>query len=161
MATLPRRVPVITSLRVPLVESEVGVRIQLANTAPRETDCPLPEISNLRFSKILRLEIVQMNYDIKRSGERIRQLRIESGLTQEKTAAALNIDRSFYNRIETGKKGCSIDLFIQLSNLFHVSLDYLILGKYSGNSLDNTDRVQIKEDIAKLVAHLEQFRITL
>ena len=151
----------ITSLRVPLVESEVGVRVQLANTAPRETDCPLPEISNLRFSKILRLEIVQMNYDIKRSGERIRQLRIESGLTQEKTAAALNIDRSFYNRIETGKKGCSIDLFIQLSNLFHVSLDYLILGKYSGNSLDNTDRVQIKEDIAKLVAHLEQFRITL
>lgn len=100
MAALPRRVPVITSLRVPLVESEVGVRVQLANTAPRETDRPLPEISNLRFSKILRLEIVQMNYDIKRSGERIRQLRIESGLTQEKTAAALNIDRSFYTCIE-------------------------------------------------------------
>ena len=151
----------ITNLRVPLVESEVGVRVQLANTAPREPDRPLPEISNLRFSKILRLEIVQMNYDIKRSGERIRQLRIESGLTQEKTAAALNIDRSFYNRIETGKKGCSIDLFVQLSNLFHVSLDYLILGKYSSNSLDNIDRVQIKKDIAKLVAHLEQFRITL
>ena len=30
-----------------------------------------------------------MNYDMKRSGERIRQLRIQNGLTQEKTASVL------------------------------------------------------------------------
>ncbi len=101
-----------------------------------------------------------MNYDIKKSGERIRQIRIKSGVTQEQVAGALNIDRSFYSRVEAGKKGCSVDLFIQLSNLFHVSLDYLILGRYSGDLLESTDRVQMKEDIAKLVAHLEQFRIT-
>ena len=56
-----------------------------------------------------------MNYNTKKSGTRIRQLRIRNGLTQEKAATALNIDRSFYNRIEAGKKGCSIDLFVQLS----------------------------------------------
>ena len=97
-----------------------------------------------------------MFYDIEKSGMRIRQLRIESGLTQEKVALALNVDRSFYNRIEMGKKGCSIDLFIQLSNLFHVSLDYLVLGKYSDTLLNDTDKVQLQKHIAELVAHLEQ-----
>ena len=45
-----------------------------------------------------------MNYDIKKSGERIRQIRIKSGVTQEQVAGALNIDRSFYSRVEAGKK---------------------------------------------------------
>ena len=101
-----------------------------------------------------------MNYDIKQSGARIRQLRIKSGLTQEATAAELNIDRSYYNRIEAGKKGCSIDLFVQLSELFHASLDYLITGRYSNGLLEGTDKAQMKEDIEKLVAHLEQFKIS-
>lgn len=102
-----------------------------------------------------------MNYDMKKSGERIRKLRIAQGLTQESIAAALNIDRSFYNRIETGKKGCSIDLLIQLSNLFHVSLDYLILGRYSKNLNESIDRSQIELDIVKLMAHLDQFKSAL
>lgn len=33
-----------------------------------------------------------MYYDIKRSGERIRQLRIQSGYTQKEIAEKLNID---------------------------------------------------------------------
>lgn len=100
-----------------------------------------------------------MSYDIKESGERIRQLRMKNGFTQEKAATILNIDRSFYNRIETGKKGCSIDLLVQLSDLFHVSLDYLILGRYSKDSIESADSSQIKTDIEKLIAHLEQFKI--
>ncbi|MDE7242513.1 MAG: helix-turn-helix domain-containing protein, partial [Oscillospiraceae bacterium] len=35
-----------------------------------------------------------MNYDMKQSGERIRQLRIQSGCTQEELAKEMNIDRS-------------------------------------------------------------------
>lgn len=96
-----------------------------------------------------------MNYDMKQSGERIRQLRLKSGLTQEKVATALNIDRSYYNRLEAGKKGCSIDLFIQLSELFQISLDYLITGRYL---LRGADKTHVKEDIEKLVEHLEQFK---
>jgi len=98
-----------------------------------------------------------MNYDMKSSGERIRRLRIEAGLTQEKAAAELNVDRSFYSRVEAGKKGCSIDLFIQLSSLFNVSLDYLILGRYLETLGECTDRDQMKKDISELVAHLERF----
>ena len=70
-----------------------------------------------------------MHYDMKKSGERIHQLRIQNGFTQEKIANALNIDQSYYGRIETGKRGCPVELFVQLSVLFGVSLDYLILGK--------------------------------
>ena len=50
-----------------------------------------------------------MNYDMKRSGERIRRLRVNCGFTQESIAAVLNVDRSFYSRIEAGKKGASVD----------------------------------------------------
>ena len=58
-----------------------------------------------------------MSYDMKQSGERIRQLRIKAGFTQEKIAQELNIDRSFYSRVESGKNGCSVDLLTQLSEL--------------------------------------------
>ena len=61
-----------------------------------------------------------MSYDVKKSGERIRQLRIQHEFTQGMVAETLNIDRSFYSRIEAGKYGCSVDLFVQLSNLFAV-----------------------------------------
>jgi len=103
----------------------------------------------------------EMYYDIEKSSERIRLLRMKSGFTQEKAAAMLNIDRSFYSRVEAGKKGCSIDLFIQLSSLFNVSLDYLILGRYLGIQAGSVDRAQLKEDITELVACLEQFRAVI
>ncbi len=99
-----------------------------------------------------------MNYDTKECGKRIRQLRIKSGLTQEKAASALNIDRSFYNRIEVGKKGCSIDLLVQLSQLFHASLDYLILGRFAIDLPETVDKVRLKEDIENLTVHLEQLK---
>lgn len=102
-----------------------------------------------------------MNYDMKRSGERIRQLRKEHGYTQEKLAQVLNIDQSFYGRIETGKKGCSVDLFIQLSVLFGVSLDYLILGRYLVDTPKKVDMVRLKNDISDLVNRLETLKRSL
>ena len=102
-----------------------------------------------------------MNYDMKCSGERIRQLRIQNGFTQEKTANALNIDQSYYGRIETGKRGCPVDLYIRLSVLFGVSLDYLILGKPSNGQPKETDVAQLKSTIAELVERLEQFKTFL
>lgn len=102
-----------------------------------------------------------MNYDMKQSGERIRQLRIKNGLTQEKTANALNIDQSFYGRIEAGKKGCSVDLFIQLSVLFDVSLDYLILGRYPGDLITGADAALLKANIEEFVDRLERFKASL
>lgn len=102
-----------------------------------------------------------MNYDMKRCGERIRQLRIQAGLTQEKAANALNIDQSYYGRIETGKKGCSVDLFIQLAGLFDVSLDYLILGRYSDALSKAADTAQLKSDMGELIDRLVRFKASI
>ena len=72
-----------------------------------------------------------MNYDLKRSGERIRQLRKKKGYTQEELAQALNMDRSVLSRIEAGKYACSVDILAQMSCFFNVSLDYLVLDRKS------------------------------
>ena len=92
-----------------------------------------------------------MNYDIKRSGERIRQLRMKQGYTQEETAELLNMDRSYYSRIESGKRGCSVDMLVHLSELLGVSLDYLVLGKDLCNAVATMDKAQLKEDIITLL----------
>ena len=86
-----------------------------------------------------------MNYDMKQSGARIQQLRIQAGYTQSELALKLNINRSFLSHIESGKKGCSVDLLVQLSKLLNVSLDFLILGK---------DTTSIKEELEELITRL-------
>ncbi len=96
-----------------------------------------------------------MHYDIKQSGDRIRQLRIQNGYTQEGLAEKLNIDQSFLSRIESGRKGCSVDLFVQLSECFHMSLDALILGLETGN---DTGRAQLKAQIAGVIDQLSQLQ---
>ena len=98
-----------------------------------------------------------MNYDTKESGERIRQLRIQRGLTQENVAQILNIDRSFYGRIESGKKGCSIDIFVRISGLFETSLDYLILGAKESCLFKMESTKDLKADIVGLINRLQVF----
>ncbi len=95
-----------------------------------------------------------MNYDMKQSGERIRQLRIQSGCTQEELAKEMNIDRSLLSHVEAGKRGCSVDLFVRLSQYFNVSLDLLILGK----DQPMQDQKRLKTDISKLIDRLEEFK---
>ena len=59
-----------------------------------------------------------MLYDMKKSGEAIRKIRVQNKYTQAELAEALGMDRSFLSCIESGKKGCSVDLLIQLSDFF-------------------------------------------
>ena len=102
-----------------------------------------------------------MNYDVNESGLRIQQLRIQHGYSQEKFAKLLNVDRSYLSRIESGKNGCSVDLLIQLSRLFNVSLDYIVLGHENSNASVLENGAQLKVDIEKLIEHLEQFKLRL
>lgn len=99
-----------------------------------------------------------MHYDMKQSGTRIRFLRKQNGYTQEELARLLSIDRSFLSSIESGKKGCSVDLFIQFAGFFHISLDELILGtEHNGNS----SKEEVKDSISALIDHLESFKASL
>ena len=93
-------------------------------------------------------------YDMKKSGERIRRLRNEHGYTQEALAKKLGIDRSLLSHIEAGKRGCSVDLLVQLSEFFNVTLDLLVLGR----GQESVDKTALKEEIAQLMDHLEEFQ---
>ena len=92
-----------------------------------------------------------MNYNTKRSGAYIQNLRIQNGYTQGQMAKALNMDRSYLSRIESGAKGCSVDLFIQLSEFFQVSIDSLVFGMERDNVLEHG---QLKKEIAELIDRL-------
>lgn len=102
-----------------------------------------------------------MNYDMKECETRIRQIRINRGFTQESVARMLNVDQSYYGRIETGKRGCPIEILVRLSNLFRVSLDYLILGKSDNGFLGETDRTQLKSDVEALIEQLGRLKASL
>ena len=70
-----------------------------------------------------------MEINGKEIGKRIRTERKRNGLTQAKLAERLGISLNTIGRIEVGIRMPSIELFVELAELFEVSLDYLILGK--------------------------------
>lgn len=83
------------------------------------------------------------------SGGRIRKLRREHHLTQERLAVMLNISVEHLRKIELGKRGISIDLLLDLSNVLEASLDFLLKGQ-------PLTAVQIKELTAQIHKTLEQ-----
>ena len=60
-------------------------------------------------------------------GLRIKRLRTEKGLTQEKLAESLGISVEYVGKIERGKRTPSLDLVIAMSKFFHTSTDYILL----------------------------------
>ncbi|MBQ4096489.1 MAG: helix-turn-helix transcriptional regulator [Oscillospiraceae bacterium] len=56
---------------------------------------------------------------------RIRDLREDSDLSQEAVAHKLGITRQQYQLYESGKREMPMHLFIKLSKIYGVSLDYL------------------------------------
>lgn len=59
---------------------------------------------------------------------RIAQLRKSRGMSQLELARLLNISPSAEGMYEQGRRTPSLEILINMSALFHVSLDYLITG---------------------------------
>lgn len=58
--------------------------------------------------------------------ERLRSLRIEKGFKQEYLAEKLNISTTVMSRLENASTVPKFDTLIQLSDIFNVSIDYLL-----------------------------------
>lgn len=58
-------------------------------------------------------------------GERLRDLRITTGKTQQDIADMLNLSRSAYALYETGKRQLNYESLLALAQCYGVSLDYL------------------------------------
>ena len=60
---------------------------------------------------------------------RITQLRRSIGINQLQLAQKLHLSPSTIGMYEQGRRTPSIDILVQMSRIFHVSLDYLITGE--------------------------------
>lgn len=58
--------------------------------------------------------------------ERIRNIRIDRGLTQEDVAKLLNVKQNTYCQYETGVLNYPLDLVVKLAEHYNVSVDYLV-----------------------------------
>lgn len=88
-----------------------------------------------------------MYYEAEEIGKRIRQMRRAKGMTQEQLAEKLNVSPDHLAKVETGKHGCSLEILIDISIFFAVSLDYLVLGTIRRDAAARVDAV-----IAELIA---------
>ncbi|AEE95322.1 helix-turn-helix domain-containing protein [Mahella australiensis] len=76
--------------------------------------------------------------------EIIKQLRLEKGLSQKEIANAIGVDRTTYNKYETGKSQPDFDTVQKLADFFGVSVDYL-LGRSDTRNSDVIEEA-IKDD---------------
>ena len=77
-----------------------------------------------------------MRYEVMKY-ERIRNLRIDRGLTQKQVAEYLNIKQNTYSQYEIGVLNYPLEAVVKLADLYGVSVDYL------------TDRTDVKEPYPK------------
>lgn len=67
-------------------------------------------------------------YNRKLVGERIRKRRKQIGLTQQELARQIHRAYKYYQDIERGTCGMSVETMLALAGTLHISLDYLIYG---------------------------------
>ena len=66
------------------------------------------------------------NFDVMQFGERIKALRIEKGVGQNKLAEDLSLSNASISYWETGKQVPSAEVIYKLAKYFNVSADYLL-----------------------------------
>lgn len=64
----------------------------------------------------------------KKMGERIKELRLQTGLSQEKFALKIGLDRTYYASVEAGKRNISILNIEKIANGFNITLSELFKG---------------------------------
>jgi transcriptional regulator with XRE-family HTH domain len=92
-------------------------------------------------------------------GERIKELRKKSRISQIELAEKLNCKSSTISVIESGKNNVTSEMVIELSKIFNVSTDYILTG-IENKSITTTEQeiiqlvrkdVDIKETLLKLL----------
>ena len=58
--------------------------------------------------------------------ERIRDMRIDKGLTQKDVADVINVKQNTYCQYEIGVLNYPLDVVIKLAEYYNVSVDYLV-----------------------------------
>lgn len=97
-------------------------------------------------------------------GCKIKQARLQAGLTQEQAAAALGVSRQTISNWETEKTYPDIISVVKMSDLYAVSLDQLLKGEapadgYLDYLAESTDAVQSRRKLSLLLLTLSYLGI--
>ena len=88
-------------------------------------------------------------YNVTETGRRIRKLRMDAELTQEQLAQNLEITVDHLGRIERGGSNLTVDMAIALATMFHVSLDFLILGEKVHRDIVRAKILEVIDSLVK------------
>lgn len=88
-------------------------------------------------------------------GNRLKQLRLEAGMTQQQLAQKLGVTKSVVSYYEQQERSPSPEILIQLSRIFRTSTDFL-LGIDNKRTLDVSELSD--EDIAVLTGMIEALK---
>ena len=65
---------------------------------------------------------------------RLKEIRTKKGLTQAQVSKLLDCSTTVYSRYETGDRQPSIEVLISLSQIFNVSIDYIVNNPWNDNN---------------------------
>ena len=64
----------------------------------------------------------------KKFGDRVRELRLEANLSQEKFALLIDMDRTYLASVENGKRNISLKNIAKIANGFNITIEELFKG---------------------------------
>lgn len=94
----------------------------------------------------------------KKIGERIKNLRLESKLSQAFVAEKLKISRSNYSQIELGNQFMSFNSLYLVSNLYGKSYEWLLQGAESTTESNHQEPMLASNAIKDMQRTLEKFK---
>ena len=99
-------------------------------------------------------------------GQRIKQLRVMKGLTQEELAERCSCTPTHICNLENGKIGISLELLFRISSIFDKSMDYFVMDSPGANPQVKIDAniapklTRCDRDMLNIVDHLLDILIT-
>lgn len=64
----------------------------------------------------------------KKFGSRVRELRIQANLSQEKFSLLIDMDRTYLASVENGKRNISLENIAKIANGFNITMEELFKG---------------------------------
>ncbi|MEY8521854.1 XRE family transcriptional regulator [bacterium 1XD8-76] len=86
-------------------------------------------------------------------GKRLREERIQCGMTQEQVAESINVSTTYIGLIERGERSVTLEKLVLLAQCFHVTIDFLLQ-----DSVAPTETIQDRQLLALWNAATEQQR---
>ena len=103
---------------------------------------------------------MQQEIDYEKLGLKIKEIRINRGITQEKLAELVGCNTSHISNIENNHTKVSLNVLLSIANSLNTSIDYLLSSQYQNSSfaldneilraIKNCDNIK-KEKILKII----------